>query len=61
MCEVKTYIELCINMFWKLSFRQPSAIDALLDKEVKVLVCVCVLWLISVYIVYVGSLQCHVV
>lgn len=23
------------NMFWKVNFRQPSAIDGLLDKEVK--------------------------
>ena len=28
-------------MFWKLSFRQPCAIDALLDKEVNRGVCVC--------------------
>ena len=28
------HLEFSVSMFWKLSFRQPSAIDALLDKEV---------------------------
>lgn len=36
-------------MFWKLSFRQPSAIDTLLDKEVHVCECV------YLYMVVTGS------
>jgi len=36
-------------MFWKLSFRQPSAIDTLLDKEVHVCEC------IYLYMVVTGS------